>query len=50
VKAIGTLLLVVGIIGMILGSMMFGDIGLSAMIGSITAILSGIGFLLAPKK
>jgi len=44
-KLIGILLLVIGVIGFILGCMMFGDIGIAAMIGASTAIVSGIGFL-----
>jgi len=44
-KIIGMLLLIVGGIGLILSSMMFGDIGVAAAIGSISAILTGIGFL-----
>jgi len=49
-KIIGILLIVVGVIGIIMGVNMFGDIGVAAMIGAITALLSGIGFLLASKK
>ncbi|MCL2189861.1 MAG: hypothetical protein FWC16_12755 [Defluviitaleaceae bacterium] len=49
-KIIGILLLVIGVIGILLGSMMFGDIGIAAMIGAATAIVSGIGFLKANKE
>ena len=48
-KVIGILLLVLGVIGVLLGGMMFGDIGVAAMIGAFTAILSGVGFLLVSK-
>jgi len=48
-KIIGILLIIVGVIGILLGSMMFGDIGVAAFIGAVTAILSGIGFLKANK-
>jgi hypothetical protein len=48
-KIIGILLLIVGAIGVLLGSMMFGDIGIAALIGAVTAILSGIGFLKLSK-
>lgn len=48
-KVIGVILLVVGAIGMLLASVMFGDIGLAAMIASITAILSGVGFIKCDK-
>ena len=47
---VGVLLLILGALGLIMGSMMFGDIGISAMIGALTAILSGIGFLIATRK
>ncbi|MEK4508241.1 MULTISPECIES: hypothetical protein [Paenibacillus] len=49
-KVIGILLLILGVIGIVLGGMMVGDIGIAAIIGSITALLSGIGFLIAKNK
>jgi uncharacterized membrane protein len=48
-KVFGILLLVIGGIGIVLGGMMFGDIGTAAMIGAVTAIVSGIGFLKLEK-
>ena len=48
-KIIGILLIVVGAIGIFLGGMMFGDIGIAAFIGAISAILSGVGFLICDK-
>lgn len=47
---IGILLIILGIFGLLLGMMMFGDIGIACIIGSLTALLSGIGFLIARKK
>jgi hypothetical protein len=44
-KIIGIILIVIGGIGLILGGMMFGDIGLAAWIGAVTALVSGFGFL-----
>ena len=44
---IGILLIILGIIGFMLGMAMFGDIGIACIIASITALLSGIGFLIA---
>ncbi len=44
-KTIGILLLIVGGIGLVLSTMMFGDIGIAAAIGAITAILTGVGFV-----
>lgn len=49
-RIISILLLIVGIIGILLGNMMVGDIGIAAIIGSITACLSGIGFFLVSKN
>lgn len=43
-KAIAIILIIVGIIGLIMSMMMFGDIGIAAGIGSLTALLSGFGF------
>lgn len=48
-KTIGFLLLVVGVLGLLVSAMMFGDIGVAAAIGSIVGILSGIGFMNVPK-
>ena len=49
-KVIGILLLVVGVAGLIMGMMMFGDIGIACIVGALAAGLSGIGFLKAAKK
>ncbi len=48
-KIIGILLILVGLLGILMGCMMFGDIGLACLVGAITALLSGIGFLLVPR-
>ncbi len=44
-KIFGIILIVIGIVGILLGSMMFGDIGLAAWIGSVTALVTGFGFI-----
>lgn len=49
-KAIGIILIVWGGLGLLMGLMMFGDIGLACIVGSVTSILSGIGFLLASRR
>ena len=49
-KAIGILLIIVGALGIIMGMMMFGDIGVACLVGAAAALLSGIGFLIAAKK
>lgn len=49
-KIIGIILIVIGSIGTLLSLMMFGDIGVAAFIGSITAILAGIGFIMVNRK
>ena len=48
-KIIGIILIIIGAIGILLGSMMFGDIGIAAMIGAAAALVSGIGFLKVEK-
>ena len=40
-KVIGILLIIVGILGIIMGGMMFGDIGIACMVGAVAALLSG---------
>ncbi len=49
-KAIGIILIVWGVIGLLMGMVMFGDIGIACIVGAVTAILSGIGFISASKK
>ena len=49
-KAIGIILIVWGGLGLLMGLMMFGDIGLACIVGAVTAILSGIGFLLGSRR
>lgn len=49
-KAIGILLIILGIVGILMGMVMFGDIGIACMVGALSALLSGIGFLLASKR
>lgn len=49
-KVIGILLIVLGVIGILFGMMMFGDIGIACIVGALGALLSGIGFLSANKK
>lgn len=46
----GTLLIILGIIGLILSTYMFGDIGLAGGIGSLTALLSGMAINSLNKK
>lgn len=49
-KVLSVLLILIGIVGLLLSSLMFGDIGIAAAIGSITAILTGVGFSIINKK
>jgi len=49
-KVIGILLIIIGVLGLAMGCMMFGDIGIACIIGAAAALLSGIGFLIAAKK
>ena len=47
---IGILLIIWGVIGIIMGMMMFGDIGVACVVGAVAALLAGIGFVIANKK
>ena len=49
-RLIGILLIVLGIIGILMGMLMFGDIGIACIVGALAALLSGIGFLMAAGK
>ena len=49
-RVIATLLIIVGLIGGVLSTQAFGDIGIAIMIASIIGILSGIGFWTVPSK
>lgn len=49
-KIIGILLIIVGVIGVFMGLMMFGDIGIACLVGAVTALLSGFGFLAVDKR
>lgn len=46
-RFIGILLILIGIIGILAGGMMFGDIGVAALTGAFTALFSGFGFFRA---
>ena len=49
-KLIGILLILLGIVGIVMGAMMFGDIGIACLIGALSALLSGFGFLSVDKR
>lgn len=46
-KVIGVLLILLGVIGIVMGRFMFGDIGIACTVGALSALLSGIGFIKA---
>ncbi len=48
-KVVAVLLIIVGVLGFAMGGLMFGDIGIAAMIGAGASLLSGIGFLALGK-
>lgn len=50
VKVIGILLIVLGGIGLLMGMVMFGDIGIACIVGALSALLSGIGFLMVDNR
>ncbi len=47
---IGILLIIWGLVGIAMGMMMFGDIGVACIVGAVTAILCGVGFMITNKK
>lgn len=49
-KVIGIILIVLGVFGIVMGLMMFGDIGLACIVGALSALLSGIGFLITSRR
>lgn len=49
-RVIGILLVILGIVGFLMGMMMFGDIGIACIVGGLSALLSGIGFLITAGK
>lgn len=49
-RVVAIVLISVGTIGILLSTMMFGDIGIAASIGSLASILSGVGFMQVNKK
>ena len=44
------LLMVLGVVGILLGGAMFGDIGVAAIIGGGAALLSGLGIFRLEKR
>lgn len=46
-KIISLLLVFLGVVGLGVSGMMFGDLGIAGGIGSLSALLSGVGFWLA---
>ncbi len=49
-KIIAILLIIIGVVGIAMGLMMFGDIGIACLVGAAAALLSGVGFLMVNKK
>ena len=45
-KHVSFALMILGGVGILLGTMMFGDIGIAAMTGGAVGVLSGYGFRL----
>ena len=43
-------LIILGVIGIAIGLMMFGDIGVACIVGALAALLSGFGFLSVNNK
>ena len=49
-KIIGIIEIVLCVLGILMGLMMFGDIGIACIVGALAALLSGIGFIITSKK
>jgi len=49
-KIISIVLIIVGVLGLLLSMFMYGDIAIASMIGSLSALLSGVGFSVISKK
>lgn len=49
-RIIGILLILLGVAGIGMGMMMFGDIGIACIVAGISALLSGIGFFVTRKE
>ncbi|MCD7809604.1 MAG: hypothetical protein LUH02_09690 [Erysipelotrichaceae bacterium] len=47
---IGILLIVLGVIGIAMGMIMFGDIGIACIVGALAALFSGIEFILMNRR
>lgn len=49
-RLIGVLLIIVGVVGIAMGCVMFGDIGIACIIGALSGLLSGVGFLIVGRR
>lgn len=49
-KIYGIILITLSILGGLMASMMFGDIGIAALIASLASLFSGLGLLKANKE
>lgn len=48
-KSIGIPLIILGVVGLAMSTIMFGDIGIAAGLAGIIGIISGIGFIKIKK-
>ena len=49
-KLVAVLLIIVGLAGIGIGFVAFGDIGIAALIGGLSGLLSGIGIFLVARR
>ena len=49
-KVIWILLMLLGILGVLMGCVMYGDIGIACIVCALSALLSGIGFVIVSRK